>query len=83
MEIFKFIYINKKHMSAEDDIFLAEASPIADGRKLPYVYYKNIKNKISITTCDVSKRVGWGGGGSPEKRSYDVSHGQNRYTRLP
>jgi hypothetical protein len=68
-------------MSAEDDIFLAEALPIADRRKLPYVYYiKNIKNKISITTCDVSKR---GGGGSPEKRSYDVSHGQNRYTRLP
>ena len=33
-------------------IFLAEASPIADRRKLPYVYYKN---KISITMCDVSK----------------------------
>ena len=47
-------------MSAEDDIFLAEASPIADrkktSRKLPFVYYKN---KISITMCDVSK----GGGG--------------------
>jgi hypothetical protein len=28
----KFIYINK-NMSAEDDIFLAEASPIADRRK--------------------------------------------------
>jgi hypothetical protein len=71
-------------MSAEDDIFLAEALPIADRRKLPYVYYiKNIKNKISITTCDVSKRVGWGGWGSPEKRSYDVSHGQNRYVHEP
>jgi hypothetical protein len=23
------------------------------------------------------------GGGSPEKRTYDVSHGQNRYVRLP
>ena len=48
----------KKDMSAEDDIFPAEASPIAiaDRRKLPYVYYKN---KISITMCDVSK----GGGG--------------------
>jgi hypothetical protein len=30
--------------------------------------------------CDVSKG---GGGGSPEKRTYDVSHGQNRYVRLP
>ena len=27
---------------------------------------------------------GGGGGGSPEKRTYDVSHGQNRYvSRLP
>jgi hypothetical protein len=33
-------------MSAENDILIAEASPIADRRKLPYVYYKN---KISIT----------------------------------
>jgi hypothetical protein len=74
----KFIYI-KKDMSAEDDIFLAEASPIADRRKLPY---HTILNKISITVCDVSKGVG-GGGGSPEKRTYDVSHGQNRYARLP
>ena len=32
--------------------------------------------------CDVSKR-GWGGGGSPEKRTYDVSRGHNRYVRLP
>ena len=32
--------------------------------------------------CDVSKGGG-GGGGSPEKRTYDVSHGQNRYVRLP
>jgi hypothetical protein len=24
-----------------------------------------------------------GGGGSPEKRTYDVSRGQNRYVRLP
>ena len=52
-----------------------------NSRKLPYVYYKN---KISITMCDVSK--GWGGGGgraSPEKRTYDVSHGHIRYVRLP
>ena len=56
LEILKFIYINKKHMSAEDDIFLAEASPIANRRKLAYVYYKN---KISITMCDVSKGGGW------------------------
>ena len=46
-------------MSAEDDMFLAEASPIADrkktSRKLPFVYYKN---KISITMCDVSKGGG-------------------------
>ena len=50
-------------MSAEDDIFLAEASPIAgceNIRKLAYVYYKN---KISITMCDVSKGGGGGGGG--------------------
>jgi hypothetical protein len=33
LEILKFIYINKKHMSAGDDIFLAEASPIANRRK--------------------------------------------------
>ena len=36
--------------------------------------------------CDVSKGGGGGGGGggvSPEKRTYDVSHGQNRYVRLP
>jgi hypothetical protein len=33
LEILKLIYINKKHMPAEDDIFLAEASPIADRRK--------------------------------------------------
>ena len=32
--------------------------------------------------CDVSKGGG-GGGGSQEKRTYDVSHGQNRYVRLP
>ena len=38
-------YINK-NMSAEDDIFLAEESPIAHRRKLSYVYYKN---KIWIT----------------------------------
>jgi hypothetical protein len=31
--------------------------------------------------CDVSK--GGLGGGSAEKRTYDVSHGQNRYVRLP
>ncbi len=30
--------------------------------------------------CDVSKG---GGGGSPEKRTYHVSHGHNRYVRLP
>ena len=30
---------------------------------------------------DVSKRGG--GGGSPEKRPYDVSRGQNRYVTLP
>jgi hypothetical protein len=33
LEILKFIYINKKHMWAENDIFLAEASPIANRRK--------------------------------------------------
>jgi hypothetical protein len=33
LEILKFIYINIKHMSAEDDIFLAEVSPIANRRK--------------------------------------------------
>ena len=36
--------------------------------------------------CDVSKGGGGGGvggGGYPEKRTYDVSHGQNRYVRLP
>ena len=45
-----------------------------------YDYYR-----ISITMCDVSKGGGgWGGGGgSPEKRTYDVSRGQNRYVRLP
>jgi hypothetical protein len=59
-------------MSAEDDIFLAEESPIAHHRKLSYVYYKN---KIRITMSDLSK----GGGGSPEKRPYDVSQGQDRY----
>jgi hypothetical protein len=32
--------------------------------------------------CDVSKGEG-GGGGSPEKRQYDASHGQYRYVRLP
>jgi hypothetical protein len=32
--------------------------------------------------CDVSKGGG-GGGESAEKRTYDVSHGQNRYVRLP
>jgi hypothetical protein len=52
LEILKFIYI-KKDMSAEDDIFLAEASPIADRRKLPY-HMCTILNKISITMCDVS-----------------------------
>ncbi len=31
--------------------------------------------------CDVS--MGGGGGGSPEKRTYDVSRGDNRYVRLP
>ena len=32
---------------------------------------------------DVSKE-GWGGGvGSPEKRPYDISCGQNRYVTLP
>ncbi len=30
--------------------------------------------------CDVSKG---GGGVSPEKRTYDVSRGHNRYVRLP
>jgi hypothetical protein len=61
-----------------DDIFLAEASQkptVENSRKLPHMYYKN---KISITMCDV-----WDGvEGSPEKRPYDVSHGQNRYVRL-
>ena len=36
--------------------------------------------------CDVSKGGGGGGGwggGAPEKRTYDVSRGQNRYVRLP
>ena len=33
--------------------------------------------------CDVSKGGWGGGGGSPEKRTYDVSHGQNRYVTLP
>jgi hypothetical protein len=36
-------------MSVEDDIFLAEASPIADRRELPYVYYikeQNIDNYV-------------------------------------
>ena len=32
--------------------------------------------------CDVSKGAG-GRGGLPEKHPYDVSHGQNRYVRLP
>ena len=42
------------------------------------------KNKISITMCDVSKGGGGGGGGgSSEKRPYELSHGQNRYVRLP
>ena len=59
LEILKFIHV-KKDMSAEDDIFLAEASPIADRRKLPYRMC-TILNKISITMCDVSK--GGGGGG--------------------
>jgi hypothetical protein len=48
LEILKFIYINK-NMSVEDDIFLAEASPIADRRELPYVYYikeQNIDNYV-------------------------------------
>jgi hypothetical protein len=44
--------------TAEDDIFLAEASPIADRRKLPW-HMCTILNKISITMCDVSKG-GWG-----------------------
>ena len=48
-------------MSAEDDIFLAEASPIADRRKLPY-HMCTILNKISITMCDVSKGGGEVGG---------------------
>jgi hypothetical protein len=50
--------------TAEDDIFLAEASPIADRRKLPW-HMCTILNKISITMCDVSKG-GWGGGVSRE-----------------
>ncbi len=33
--------------------------------------------------CDVSKGGGGGGGMSPEKRTYDVSRGHNRYVRLP
>ena len=34
--------------------------------------------------CDVSKGGGGGGGGiSRETNRYDVSHGQNRYVRLP
>ena len=59
-------------MPAEDDIFLAEASPIADrrnSRKLAYVYYKN---KISITMCDVSKGVGGGGGGGGVCRETNI-----------
>ena len=55
-------------MSAEDDIFLAEESPIDDrrnSRNLAYVYYKN---KISIIMCDVSKG-GWGGGGGCLQRN--------------
>ncbi len=32
--------------------------------------------------CDISKGEG-GGGGSPEKQTYDVSRGHNRYARLP
>ena len=40
-------------------IFLAEASPIADRRKLPCVYYKN---KISITICDFLRGAEGGGG---------------------
>jgi hypothetical protein len=47
--------------TAEDDLFLAEASPIADRRKLP-CHMCTILNNISITMCDVSKG-GWGGGG--------------------
>ena len=47
-------------------------------------YFSFIKHyKISITMCDVSKGGGGGSGVSPEKRPYDVSHGQNRYVRLP
>ena len=42
-----------------------------------------LKNKISITMCDVFKGGGGGGGGSPKIRTYDVSRGQNRYARLP
>jgi hypothetical protein len=43
---------------------------------------------IFYTAVDVSKPVsrgggGGGGGGSPEKRTYGVSRGQNRYVRLP
>ncbi len=32
--------------------------------------------------CDVSKGGGGWGGGSPEKRTYDVSRGHNRYVML-
>jgi hypothetical protein len=32
--------------------------------------------------CVTFLRGGWGGG-APEKRTYDVSHGQNQYVRLP
>jgi hypothetical protein len=34
-------------------------------------------------TCVTFLRGGGGGGGAAEKRTYDVSHGQNRYVRLP
>jgi hypothetical protein len=52
------------HMSAEDDIFFAEASPIADRRKLPLyhiicvLYIVILLNKKSITMCDVSRGGG-------------------------
>ena len=50
-------------MYAEDDIFLAEASPIADRRKIVENYLMcTILNKISITMCDVSKGWWWGVG---------------------
>ena len=59
-------------------------SLLAVPQRLIILCVQYYKNKIStITMGDVSKGGGGSGGGSPEKRPYDVSHGQNRYVRLP